>query len=61
MERERERERERIDGRSERGGRDSSLKSLVRFIYRERKAGLAGIGSTVGFIEQRPVSGSASD
>ena len=37
------------------GGRDSSLKSLVRFIYRERKAGLAGIGSTVGFIEQRPV------
>ena len=59
-----EQERERIDGKSERerekdkrggGGRDSSLKSLVRFIYRERKAGLAGIGSTVGFIEQRPV------
>lgn len=44
----REREREREDG---------SLKSLVRFIYREKERRLSGDR----FIEQRPVSGSASD
>ena len=36
---------------------DGSLKSPVRFIYREKERRLSGDR----FIEQRPVSGSASD
>lgn len=39
--------------RGTRRKRDGSLKSLVRFIYRERKAGLAGIGSKVGSLSGR--------
>lgn len=55
-EEEREREREKRRRRRERR-EDGSLKSLVRFIYREKERRLSGDR----FIEQRPVSGSASD
>lgn len=37
----------------ERERESGSLKSLVRFIYREKKGGLAGIGSKVGSLSVR--------
>lgn len=43
--------------REEKRREDGSLKSPVRFIYREKERRLSGDR----FIEQRPVSGSASD
>ncbi|XP_076246471.1 uncharacterized protein LOC143186649 [Calliopsis andreniformis] len=45
--------RERIGEAKER--EEGSLKSLVRFIYREKKGGLAGIGSKIGIGEREEV------